>query len=585
MLENITSQQGLEILDSLKNHEFIPVDGNNIDELENTGLIHGIRSLDNSGVIQINLEEKKREFQNQLEQYNNIKTQYIQISRQKNETGYWSEFIAPLGLGRRRKLQRTLSSLMKQIHTQEERLIQVKKELLGLITQRDGDLNSVQFENKNYRITPKGSDLIREIKTRPRFFDRSFNELLKKLDMIDQNFQNQLEQVQSYISGRQFSPILLPYLANLDQLHLVYFYDRIGRRYDPYYDRILPEERIIKSMVERLYDIPMPSGLNMVAERLYQTLKRIMGNKWRVPAELKIILRIVTHILISWAYFHTRTVSDELLEHPLITRVISNLKTLLNVIFNRRSEVENPAYADLKFSRRAKTHTYSSLFLLALADDPSKFNYFYPKVNHGLKGSTYFASALTLLPYSAEETWLMLKRAEKHVLASQSVQFIPELLEYSIILNFNPNLLQNTAELNELDLIYWKSVILPLLATIDVFSLNEEISSYVNGYPLAYITNPRPYYYYYGYYRRPVYYIWWGRGYHRRYYYHRYHPAYARPTYTRPAYPLSRGRRGYSGGRLISGTRGVGSPGRFGGGSRGSLRGTRYSSLHHHTIG
>ncbi|MHA1776687.1 MAG: hypothetical protein DRO88_12030 [Promethearchaeia archaeon] len=578
MINNLTSQEGLEILESLKNHEFIPVDLENIKNLEELGIIHGREPLDINGIIQIDLDEKKREYQEQLQRYDTLKEKFIQISKERDNSRYLSEFFYPFGFGKKRKMVKRLSSIMNQIRLEEEQLARLKKEILKMITLRDGELGSIQFKNKSYRITPKGISLIREIKIRPRFLNRNMEDLLKFLNLVDQNYQNQIDTVQSHITGRKFSPILVPYIADLDQLHLVPYFDRIGRKHNPYVDRIVPEERIIKKMVDELYDFPISPNFLKQTNKLYRIMKNIMNSFGSVPNEIRITMRLISYILLYWAYNQTRDDSKNLLKHPLILRFINNLNELERNYFGHSSSEEKSHYSDLKIGRYKKLHPLTSLFILALSDDPSKFSYFLPKVNHGLKGATFFASTLSIMPWTKEESWLLLKRAEKQVLMAQSVQFIPELLEYSIILNLNPKLLSSIGELSEVDLKYWKYVILPIIASIDIFSLNEEISNYVEKYPLSYITNPRPYYHYYGYYHRRTWYFWIGRL--HRHYYRRYPTTTTYTTY----HTGTRGGRMHSN-RLISGTRGVGSVGRFGGGSRGSMRGSRYSSLHHHTIG
>ncbi|TFH31143.1 MAG: hypothetical protein E4G98_00665 [Promethearchaeota archaeon] len=577
-MDNIlSSAQGLEILQALKSHEFIEINSNELDSLEQIGLVHHRPSKDSSSVLQANVEQLKTEYSELLQALDSVKHEYIKISGRIHKRSFVEEILYHFRTGKKTELTQELKMLNSQIQFKTDELSEVKNQLLDLISWRDGENSAFQVQNNGYQITPKGHTFIREIQQRPRFGDRNLQDLTEFLKEIDKNFQNQIDTIQQYIAHRKFTPVLLPYIAHLNQLDLIPIFDRFAAQYTTYSDIIIPEEKILQRMVLERYKFPRSLNLTSQINSLRNEIRDVFQIFGKISTELEIAIRIVAQILVYWAYSKSEDNSFRLIKYPIIIRYITNLKLIINNVQNSRNDNDDQSpFADVKFGGVNSSYKRMTTLLFAFADDPMKFNYFLPRVNHGIKGAKFFATALTLLPWPAEETWLLLKRAETHILMAQSVQYIPELLEYSIILNYNPFLLKYIGGLNEYDLEYWNCVIIPVLATIDVLSLNEEISDYVRDRPLAYVTNPSPYYHYYGYYPRR-YWFFWGRHRHYTYYNH----AIAR---TRPTYKTTRGRF-VNKHRLYSGTRGGATSGGFGRGTRGSTRRTRYSSLHHHTIG
>ncbi|MCF2138730.1 MAG: hypothetical protein K9W44_01580 [Candidatus Lokiarchaeota archaeon] len=587
MIEYLSSQRGLEILEALKSHELIEINQDELSSLQEMGMIHSKSFVDSASVIEANIELVKRQYSEIIQSHTELKHDFIRIASRIDNVTYIQEFLSYFRLGKKSELLRELFFIKQQIEIKEEQLVKIKEHLLNLISERDGYNSSLIYQNNGYHITPKGIILIREIKQRPRLKNYSFHQFKEYLEKIDTNFQNQISEVQKHIANRKFTPVFLPHLANLHQLHLIHKFDRYSINYNPYIDKILPEEKMIEAMVQESYTESFSFNPNIFSKKLSYSIKKIIFGSKKPPKELDKAVNLISSILIRWAYFNSKDGSiqiSQISDHPFIVKFLDNLRLIKKAVNRIKYDDDiNSPYYELNFGKYSSPYKRMAFILLALAKNPLKFNYFLPRVNHGVQGAKFFAAALTLLPWSEEETWLLLKRAETHILMAQSIQFIPELLEYSIILNFNPDLLLSLEGLKENEDEYWKCVIIPIIATIDVFSLSEEISDYVRRRPLSYITNPRPYYYYYGYYPRR---FWFYSSFYRRrhHYYRRYHRQYPN-IHTQPTHRTSISRSPYSH-RLYGGTRGGRRPGSFGGGSRGvSRRGSRYSSLHHHSIG
>jgi hypothetical protein len=472
-------------------------------------------------------------------------------------------FLGEFHLGKVQTLKKELKGLLEMINAKEKEAGQIKSALLADIAKRDALNTAYAIMKDSFHLTPTGENFAGELRANPAFLDQPIQELKNFLWKIDENFRNQIAGVQHYIQGRKIPPVFLPYLMHLNQINLVAELDRFMINFDPYYSSSpLPEPLLFERMISALYSqLQLPANLKHKFWDIQIQLKNLISFTQKINPACDLAFKHFSQVLGMWALFgpHPLSPDQDLFSHPDIGRFFFNLRLLISEITTPKS-FTNPYCDGLKFGKLDSPHDIMALIVLALSPDAKRFNYFIPKVNHGIRGSKYFASVLSVLPWSPELSWQLLRRAETAILTAQSVQFIPELLEYGLVLNLNPALLQMVGNVSMDFLKYWAFVIIPAIAGINLYSLDEEISDYVRERPLAYITNPRPYYYYHGYYYR------------RRY--HVYHSYSGSSQRYRRGYLFSHRSASRSGGL----SRGGYSSSRSG--SRG-----RYSSLHHHTIG
>ncbi len=107
------------------------------------------------------------------------------------------------------------------------------------------------------------------------------------------------------------------------------------------------------------------------------------------------------------------------------------------------------------------------------------------------KGSYYYAALLTILPWEPLETWRIILRAESNILKTQSAQFVPELIEYSILLSLHPFILNIGGIFDLNDQSKWLNLIFPMIQLMEIGYAGQELENYVSFRPLSYITGPR----------------------------------------------------------------------------------------------
>ena len=135
---------------------------------------------------------------------------------------------------------------------------------------------------------------------------------------------------------------------------------------------------------------------------------------------------------------------------------------------------------------------YASL-ILALSNNSGRYNHFYNLLKDIPEVAKIFSSITTLFPWTPEETWMVLLRAETNILRAQSAKFIPELIEYAILLSMNPNVLSIENDLSQEEIDKWKNLIIPAVHLFIFFYLEKDLERYIRRRPLAYIISPMYY--------------------------------------------------------------------------------------------
>ena len=89
----------------------------------------------------------------------------------------------------------------------------------------------------------------------------------------------------------------------------------------------------------------------------------------------------------------------------------------------------------------------------------------------------------------------MLLRAQSNILKAQSAKFIPELMEYAILMCLNTNVLKIENNITKKQADMWKYLVIPLIH-LSIYSFFEkDLETYIRRRPLAYIITPRYYHY------------------------------------------------------------------------------------------
>jgi hypothetical protein len=154
---------------------------------------------------------------------------------------------------------------------------------------------------------------------------------------------------------------------------------------------------------------------------------------------------------------------------------------------------ETLLYKHLKSSRDEEmVHV---LLILALSTHLDSYNYFFELMQDIPDGTKFFSSVCSLFPWDPEETWMIMLRAQSKILKAQSAKFIPELIEYSLLMSLNPMILSIANNVSKEELERWKNIIIPIIQLSIYSYLEKDLETYIRRRPLAYIIAPRYYIY------------------------------------------------------------------------------------------
>ncbi|MFX0033376.1 MAG: hypothetical protein ACFE9P_11990, partial [Candidatus Hermodarchaeota archaeon] len=131
------------------------------------------------------------------------------------------------------------------------------------------------------------------------------------------------------------------------------------------------------------------------------------------------------------------------------------------------------------------------LLILALSTNLDSYNYFFKIMEDIPQGTKFFSSVCSLFPWDPEETWMIMLRAQSNILKAQSAKFIPELIEYSLLMSLNPRILTIENDISQEELKRWQTLVIPLIHLSIYSYLEKDLETYIRRRPLAYIIAPR----------------------------------------------------------------------------------------------
>ena len=144
-----------------------------------------------------------------------------------------------------------------------------------------------------------------------------------------------------------------------------------------------------------------------------------------------------------------------------------------------------------------QTDLVLTAFLLAFAKDRSKYVRFTELLKHNTNEIKFFAAVASLLPWSVEKTWVLLKRAQNVLLKSKMFKFIPEMLEIALLMLFNNRIIELEDEISIEDYVKTRYVVMPTVHITLLYMMYPILDTILSEQPMAFIAS---------------------RNYHRRYY-------------------------------------------------------------------
>ncbi len=144
-----------------------------------------------------------------------------------------------------------------------------------------------------------------------------------------------------------------------------------------------------------------------------------------------------------------------------------------------------------------------SAFLLSFAKQPENILQYREILKFNIQEIGFFAALATLLPWSVEKSWCIVKRAQNIIMKSKEFRFIPEMLEMAFLMCINQRILELEDEVSLEDLIKLRYFTMPIMHITSLYIMFPVIEKIVRYHPMSYIVGPR---YRRGYYRSSLHY-------------------------------------------------------------------------------
>jgi len=486
-------ERALEILSSIKDKHDILTSYEEISELKENHLISEFKSNNPKTSKKNDLTSLKR---NYVKISNDIRQAYqnlVSLEGDYNHVSIIFRFFSHLKIGKGARLQKDTSDLHQFIENKENDLKNLKEELLKLNNELESYERAVKVNGIRVFLTPIGDTLIDEILARRRFYSKELGELIIMLKNLDEIFTMLINNIGTIMRTNNFSPVWALYLLNTDMLNISQIMNIITlreRNYNNAQRRMMKLSFYLMNHPEII--IPKNNRDAKITENEFKykfsenehkrMLHEILNNANISTHKIKTAISLLGELFTIWG-------SKNEVNRNLIMQYYENLRIFID--FQRDLPMigkKTILYQHLK--QNIDEEMIFVLLILAFSTSLDSYNYFYEIIEDIPEGTKFFSAISSLFPWDYEETWRVLLRAQSNILKAQSAKFIPELMEYAILMCLNPNvlLIENNISIEQLD--KWKYLIIPIIH-LSIYSFFEkDLETYIRRRPLAYIIAP-----------------------------------------------------------------------------------------------
>ncbi|MCJ7650989.1 MAG: hypothetical protein MUP85_20450, partial [Candidatus Lokiarchaeota archaeon] len=320
------------------------------------------------------------------------------------------------------------------------------------------------------------------IKARDRFLKRDLNDLINVIDQLDEEFSSLINRVGYTMKTGAFSPIWAVYMLNSNLGGLEKAFNSISNREYTY-------NQAEKRMMTLSINLMRNPQLNMPIT-YHDTLKIEQNMQYEYRKDNP--AHEITESLHSYALNQKIQKATS-----MIGRLFSNwsLHHGSNVLSDEYVNNLIKIFKDKPIGSLSNEEVVYASFVIPFIGDLSKLNFFNDLLRDIPEGSKFFASVSALFPWDVKETWMILLRAEMNILRAQSAKFVPELIEYALLLSMNPKIIKVENSFSQSQYDEWTQLIIPIVHLLAYSFLEKDLEKYVRSRPLAYIISPRYYIY------------------------------------------------------------------------------------------
>ncbi len=471
-------KRALEILTSIKKRIDIPCSSDEISDLLKFSFISEYGKESTVLPMEGEINTLKMNYDRLNGEIHGLNKELLSIEREYEHASLGSKLVSYLQIGKGKKLKSQISKLKNEIKKMDTQVSIIKDQILKLNDQKQSINQAVKVNGKNVILTPIGDNMIDEIEARDRFLSRNLNDLNNLIEQLDEEFSSLIDRVGDIMKTGVFSPIWAVFLLNSNLNKLENAFNSISKREytytqaekrmmtlsinfmrNPQLSKPDTNRDILKIERNMQYEYRKDNPANEIRESLYE-----YGLKQKIIKAISIIGRLFS----NWSLHNgSKALGDDY------------IKNLIKI------------FKDQPIGSLSNEEVVYASFVIPFIGDLSKLNYFNDLLRDIPEGSKFFASVSALFPWDVKETWMILLRAEMNILRAQSAKFIPELIEYALILAMNPKIIRIENSFSQSQYDEWTQLIIPIVHLLAYTFLEKDLEKYVRKRPLAYIISPR----------------------------------------------------------------------------------------------
>ncbi|MFW9951899.1 MAG: hypothetical protein ACFFKA_17415 [Candidatus Thorarchaeota archaeon] len=481
--------RALEILNSIKSATNIVCSYEEISELVGFNLISEFTLQEPSRSLEHDLKGQKNQF---IRLNSEIRDSYKNLMSMEADYEKMSLFSG------KNKLKKEIKTLKNILENKEVEVKNLKDGILSITLEKEAYERAVRVNGKKVVLTPLGEKMIDEIQARRRFYSRELSDLINVIRRLDEEFGRIINQIGNIMRTNRFSPIWALYLINTNMQNLTHIMDAITMSEYSYNNAQKKMMRLSFYLMNHP-EIPVPRNVRAVktldAEFKYQygkyapiqQLNEMFNSAGISTFNIQKALSLLSRLFSIWVSKDRQNVQD-LDEYLNNLKIFVDFKGDLPMIGKKTRLYEH-------LNQRIDEEMQYVFLTLAYSTNLDAYNYFYSLFQEVPEGNKFFSSIATLFPWDPEETWMILLRAQSNILKAQSAKFIPELIEYALLMALNPNILTIENNMTQEQLIKWRLLIIPTIHLSIYSFLEKDLETYIRRRPLAYIIAPRYYHY------------------------------------------------------------------------------------------
>ncbi|MFX0002916.1 MAG: hypothetical protein ACFE9C_01875 [Candidatus Hodarchaeota archaeon] len=489
-------ERALEILNSIKEKKDIITSYEEISELIENHLILEFKSNIPKLTKDNDLKSLKRTY---VKISNDIRQAYQNLVSLEGDYDHVStifRFFAHFKIGKGARLKNEISDLHQFIERKEIDLKKLKEDLLKLNIEIESYERAIRVNGVRVFLTPIGETMIDEIKARRRFYSRELKDLIIVLKNLDNIFTMLINNIGNLMRTSNFSPLWALYILNTDMINMLSVMNNITLKEFNYNDAQKRMMKLSFYLMNHPEIIPPRSNRDAKITESEFNYKYPKNEHKRMLHEMLNNANISTHkirtVISLLGKLFTVWGSKNEENQNFIMQYYNNLGIFIDFQRDLPMIGKNTIlYQHLK--QDIDEEMIFVLLILAFSTNLDAYNYFHEIIEDIPEGTKFFSALSSLFPWDSEETWRVLLRAQSNILKAQSAKFIPELMEYAILMCSNPNVLMIEDNLSNEQLDKWKYLIIPTIHLSFYSFFEKDLETYIRRRPLAYIIAPRYY--------------------------------------------------------------------------------------------